>query len=218
MSAKDEVLARVRSALADVPANGIEQDAPIGWQYGQPVEVGDVVEVFAERVADYKAGVERCASDEVPAAIARALQQAGVTSVVVPHGLDQAWQDAVAAAGIDVTVEDPAAPLSNSQLNQIGGVVTASAVGAAETGTIVLDHSASQGRRALSLVPDVHVCVIRVDQVVSGVPEAVAIVKPAVLAGQPLTWISGGSATSDIELSRVEGVHGPRTLHVIIAE
>jgi len=108
--------------------------------------------------------------------------------------------------------------LSPQELNRIDAVVTAAAVGVAETGTIVLDHSPDQGRRALSLVPDRHICVLRADQVVSGVPEAVALLRPAVEAGQPLTWISGGSATSDIELTRVEGVHGPRQLYVILVQ
>lgn len=97
-------------------------------------------------------------------------------------------------------------------------MVTGARVGIAETGTIVLDHAADQGRRALSLIPDVHVCVVGLDQVVSDVPEAVARLQASSDQGQPLTWISGPSATSDIELIRVEGVHGPRTLHVILVE
>lgn len=218
MNAKDEILARVRMALRDVPTGEIEADAPIDWQYGRPVDVGDVLDIFAERVADYKAAVVRCSQAKVPEAIVQGLQAAKVTSVVVPPGLDDAWRQAITQSGMQLHVEQPEAPLTNTELNEIDAVVTAAAVGTAETGTIMLDHTADQGRRALTLVPDVHICVVRADQVVSGVPEAVARLKPAVLAGQPLTWISGGSATSDIELSRVEGVHGPRTLHVIIAE
>jgi L-lactate dehydrogenase complex protein LldG len=106
--------------------------------------------------------------------------------------------------------------LSYAELDATGGVVTASRVGIAETGTIVLDHAADQGRRALSLVPDLHVCVISSDQVVSDVPEAVVRLQESIDERLPLTWISGPSATSDIELSRVEGVHGPRTLHVLL--
>ncbi|MGB3955169.1 MAG: LUD domain-containing protein [Brooklawnia sp.] len=219
MSAKEEILSRVRTALRDVPPGDIETDSPVAWRHGQPVDVGrDIVELFAEQVADYKAAVVQCPADEVPQAIVDALQAAKVGSVVAPPGIEQSWQDAIAASGIRLVVDRPDAPLSNIELNEIDSVVTAAAVGAAQTGTIMLDHTADQGRRALSLVPDVHVCVVRADQVVSAVPEAVARLKPAVLAGQPLTWISGGSATSDIELSRVEGVHGPRTLHVIISQ
>lgn len=218
MSAKDEILARVRGALRDVPSQAaVAEDAPVDWVYGQPVNITDVVGDFVEKVLDYKAAVVQCKPAEVPAEIAKALGVTEVSSAVVPVGLDEAWRQAIADAGVEVTVEQPDAPLSNAELNQIGAVVTAAAVGAAETGTIVLDHSQDQGRRALSLVPDVHICVIRTDQVVSGVPEAVTRLKPSVLAGQPLTWISGGSATSDIELTRVEGVHGPRTLYVIVA-
>ena len=123
---------------------------------------------------------------------------------------------AAGAAGAGAREADP--PLTHQELNAIEGVLTASVVSIAETGTIVLDHGPDQGRRALSLVPDLHLCVVRADQVVSDVPEAVGRLAASIGQGRPLTWISGGSATSDIELNRVEGVHGPRTLLVVLAE
>ena len=217
MNAKQEILARVRTALADVPRLPAAEDVPIAWQFGRPVEVDDVLEVFAERVEDYKATVVRCGLAEVPDAVAAGVLATGAGSVVVPSGLEASWLDALRAAGLKVVSDEPD-PLPSARLNEIDAVVTAASVGIAETGTIVLDHGAAdQGRRALSLVPDRHVCVIRADQLVSGVPEAVAHLKASVLTGSPLTWISGPSATSDIELSRVEGVHGPRALYVVIA-
>jgi L-lactate dehydrogenase complex protein LldG len=157
-----------------------------------------VVDLFCERVADYRAVVERCSEAEVADRVLAALP-AG--RVVVPAGLSTVvpgavLDDGLSAAGLDACV----------------AVVTDATVGIAETGTIVLDHGAGQGRRAVSLVPDVHVCIVRADQVVADVPDAMPRLDPT----RPLTWISGPSATSDIELSRVEGVHGPRTLHVLV--
>ncbi len=200
-SAKEEILGRVRSALRDVPADETPADSPVEWVYHRSVEVGNIIDTFEQRVVDYKAAVVRSPKAKLAAALTTAARDLGVTSAVVPAGLAQAWRDGLAAAGVEVVEDNPGHRLSHSELNDTGAVVTAAACGVALTGTIVLDHSADQGRRALSLVPDVQ-----------------ERVKPAVLAGQPLTWISGGSATSDIELSRVEGVHGPRSLYVIIAE
>lgn len=217
-TAREEILDRVRRALRDVPHDESATDVPLEWAYGRPVEVGDVLDTFVDRIIDYKAAIVRCPAVKVPQAIREAAQKLQIASAVVPVGLPAEWQDALRASGVEVRVDRQDAQLTNAELNQTTAVVTAAAVAAAQTGTIILDHSADQGRRALSLVPDVHLCVVRADQVVSGVPEAVARVKAAVMAGQPLTWISGGSATSDIELSRVEGVHGPRKLHVILAE
>lgn len=219
-TAKDEIFARIRHSLRDVPTDvPIEKDAPVAWKHAQPVDVGgDIVEVFAERVADYKATVVRCKADQIEEEIKKALAAIGVKNpMVCPPGLEKSWMEAINAAGIATEVDNPDKPFTPRELNDMGGVITAACVGSAETGTIMLDHSADQGRRALTLVPDVHICIVRTDQVVSSVPEAVARLKPSAVKGQPITWISGPSATSDIELSRVEGVHGPRTLYVIIA-
>jgi L-lactate dehydrogenase complex protein LldG len=192
VSAREEILARVREATA-----GVEAPARPVLGGSGPVSV----DLFAERVADYQAVVERCAPDELADRVAAAVEG----RVVVPAGLG------VADALPDALADDG---LSAAELDDIDTVVTEARVGIAETGTIVLDHGPGQGRRALSLVPDRHVCIVRADQVVADVPDAVALLDPA----RPLTWISGPSATSDIELDRVEGVHGPRNLHVIIVE
>lgn len=217
MSAKSEILSRIRTALADVPDTPPQVDTPVTWEYHQPTRTDGVLDLFVERVEDYKATVLRCRPEEVADHVVQALRALDVRSVVLPEGLDAGWRQAVDGAGIEIRTDEP--HLDRAALNEIDAVVTAACVGAAESGTIMLDHRPDQGRRALSLVPDIHVCVIRADQVVSDVPEAIARLAPSVQDRKlPLTWISGGSATSDIELSRVEGVHGPRTLYVILAE
>lgn len=216
MSAREVILGRIREALTDVVQPDPALDVPIPWEYGRATAMPDILERFVEMVVDYKAVVRRVPAADVPAAIGALLTEHGVGSMVVPAGVDPAWRTAVADAGVTIHDDDP--PLSHLELNAIGGVLTASAVSIAETGTIVLDHGPDQGRRALSLVPDLHVCVVRADQVVSDVPESVTRLAASIAAGRPLTWISGGSATSDIELNRVEGVHGPRTLLVVLAE
>lgn len=193
-SARDEILGRVRAALDGVEPAGTLPAAPTV----RPVD--DLVGLFVERVEDYRAVVTRCAPGDVEATVAAVLAGG---SAVVPSGLGLHVPGAV--------VDDR---LSAADLDGIDAVVTAARVGIAETGTIVLDHAEDQGRRAISLVPDLHVCVVRADQVVADVPDAVALLDPR----RPLTWISGPSATSDIELNRVEGVHGPRTLHVVVVD
>ncbi|WP_323101260.1 LutC/YkgG family protein [Intrasporangium sp. YIM S08009] len=194
--ARDAVLAAVRTALRDAaPAPAAPRTVP--GRGG----VADLVALFIERVEDYRALVTRCSEEEVPAAMASALD--GAASVAVPEGFP-----------FDVPGGAPGAGLTAAQLDRLEAVVTTAAVAIAETGTIVLDHGPGQGRRALSLVPDHHVCVVRADQLVTDVPDAVALLDPS----RPQTWISGPSATSDIELNRVEGVHGPRVLHVVVVD
>jgi L-lactate dehydrogenase complex protein LldG len=163
-----------------------------------PASGATLLDLFAERVADYRAVVERCTPDELAGRVAAAVEG---RVAVVPEGL-----------GVDVPGAIVDTGLTALELDEVDAVVTEAAVGVAETGTIVLEHGAGQGRRALTLVPDLHVCVVRTDQVVPDVPDAVALLDPV----RPQTWISGPSATSDIELDRVEGVHGPRSLHVIL--
>ncbi|MFT4084561.1 MAG: LUD domain-containing protein [Nocardioides sp.] len=214
MSARAEILGRIGAALGDVPRPAPSPfPSPAEWTYGAPATgIEDVAGLFVERVEDYRAVVDRVAAADLPAAVGRALGPA--RAVVVPPGLEPEWLSTV--VDVEVVVDD--GTLSAAELDATDAVVTAAAVGIAVTGTIVLDHGADQGRRALSLVPDLHVCVVRLDQLVGDVPEAVARLSEAVASGRPLTWISGPSATSDIELERVEGVHGPRNLHVLLVD
>lgn len=212
MSAREEILARVRGAVSDVTTPvGARGEVPVIDTVAASRE--ETIEAFVDRVVDYRATVLRAAAGEVPGTIARALSEVGARSVVVPAGLEPTWTSEL-AEGVRVLPEAEAT--SHVQLDETDAVVTACAVGIAVTGTIVLDHGPDQGRRELTLVPDVHVCVVRADQVVHDVPEAVARLRPSAGAARPLTWISGPSATSDIELNRVEGVHGPRTLVVVL--
>lgn len=209
MSAREEVLGRIRAALADVPPDD-EVPIPRNHQRTAPPDV-DVAHLFAERVADYRATVHRVPAGEVAATVAAALAQHGVRRVVVPADLPPEW---LAASEAEVVRDDGS--LSASALDALDGVVTAAAVGIAETGTIVLDGGERSGRRALTLVPDHHLCVVEAATVVAGVPDAVAELAAAAAEGRPITLVSGPSATSDIELDRVEGVHGPRVLDVFV--
>ena len=214
MGAKEVILGRVRKALQDVPASDPDVDVPVEWSYGQPLATADVLADLVEKIEDYKATVVQVQEPEVTSALADALKALDSQEVVIPDGLDAAWTKAIAETGATVHRDDP--PLTHLQLNDIDTVVTTCAVAMADSGTIALDHGPGQGRRALTLLPDRHICVVRADQVVSDVPEGIARLREAVDDRRPITWISGGSATSDIELSRVEGVHGPRTLYVIL--
>ncbi|WP_326727253.1 lactate utilization protein C [Streptomyces phaeochromogenes] len=211
MSSRDLILARVRRALADVPRDDTPYDQ--AFERGYLREHGDrsveqTVDLLAENLADYRARVHRCDAGGLAATIAGLLAERGSTSVVVPTGLDPEW-----LAATDVTRVPDRLDSTPAELDRVDSVVTACAVAIAETGTIVLDGGPDQGRRRITLVPDHHICVVRVPaQVVSSVPQGLERLDPS----RPLTWISGPSATSDIELDRVEGVHGPRTLEVVL--
>ena len=198
MSSRDVVLGRLRAAL-----NGAPAPAEVPREYRRTVQMSDPIDVLTDRLTDYRAVVHRGSPDV--AATVRAILAEG--RLVVPPGLKPEWLP----DGLEVLRDDG---LDADTLAGVDGVVTAASVAVAETGTIVLDASPDQGRRIITLLPDLHICVLRPEQVVASVPEAVARLTP----GRPLTWISGPSATSDIELNRVEGVHGPRRLHVIILE
>jgi L-lactate dehydrogenase complex protein LldG len=202
---REEVLARIRAALGGAGAPDPEP-APAAHRTAGDLQGEPLIDLLAERLAHYRAIVRRTSAAGLGAAIAASLAERGARRVVVPEGLDLPPLPAVE------TVTDHG--LSPQDLDALDGVITGASVAIAQTGTIVLDGSPDQGRRAITLVPDYHLCVVRADQVVELVPEAVARLD----ASRPLTWISGPSATSDIELSRVEGVHGPRTLEVILVE
>ena len=209
LTAREEVLARIRTALGSSAAGSSPVPArdavPRGYRTRGDLGAQQLLELLAERLRDYGCTVRRAAPGQVMTEVGEALGQRGARRVVVPPGLDLAGLP----AGTETVADDC---LSPAALDAVDGVITGAAVAIAETGTIVLDGSAGQGRRALSLVPDYHLCIVRADQVVAVVPEALARLDPT----RPLTWISGPSATSDIELDRVQGVHGPRTLEVIL--
>ena len=173
------------------------------------LEATQLLDLLETRLIDYGATVRRCDLHGVGAAVVAALTAAGSTSVVVATGLEPGWRPQASAA---LQVLDEPEVTDIPALVMMDAVLTSASVAVAETGTLVLDGSAGQGRRATSLVPDHHVCVVRMAQVVESVPEAVS----RLTATRPLTWVSGPSATSDIELRRVEGVHGPRRLEVIL--
>lgn len=226
MTARDEVLARISTALAPAregvsgAASGAEA-IPRRYRRAGAAAAGSstrvasdavhragLVDLLIGRLVDYRAAVTRCEPDGVAAVLAQRLSQHRIESVLVPDGFPERWLGAVSA---ERRTDDALTP---AQLDRIDGVLCTCALAIAETGTIVLDAGPGQGRRALTLVPDYLLIVLDSAQVVAGVPEAVAQLD----SGRPLTWISGPSATSDIELNRVEGVHGPRTLDVILID
>jgi L-lactate dehydrogenase complex protein LldG len=192
--ARDEILGRI-AAAGSSPAGAV----PRAYRRAGALSADEVVELFCARAGEYRADVRRV--DDV----AQAVAELGVGRLGIPPGLPAAWRP----AGVEL-VEDHG--LSPNELDRLDGVLTGATVAIAETGTIVL----AEGRRALTLVPDLHVCVVREEQIVELVSEAFDRLRELGVTHRPLTFVSGPSATSDIELSRVEGVHGPRTLVVLV--
>jgi len=209
MSAREDIMNRIKSALRDTPETPV---VPREYRRSSDMTDGQRLEQLVDRLVDYKANVFLTPAAEVPAQLAELL--AGSASIVVPHGLPESWLSGLKddAGTPAVHVDSPERRLTTAELDAVDAVVTAAAVAVSETGTIMLDGGDDQGRRIISLVPDRHICVLNVDQIVEVLPEAIARLE----ASRPQTWISGPSATSDIELERVEGVHGPRTLDVVI--
>jgi L-lactate utilization protein LutC len=207
-TARDVVMRRIRDALGSAPP--VPDEVPRAYRgAGEPVDF-DPVELFCEVVADYDATVRRVAEAELLDALGETCRARGATRLVVPPGAP--WE----VGGVELVVDDP--PLSARDLDALDGVLTGCAAAIAQTGTIVLDGAGESGRRAITLVPDLHLCIVRAGQVVPAVPDAIAAVAPAVADGRPVTFVSGPSATADIELNRVQGVHGPRTLDVFLVE
>jgi L-lactate dehydrogenase complex protein LldG len=202
--ARAEVLARIRTALS--AGGSVSAGIPRGYLTDTGKAIPALIELLAERLHDYGTGVRRCPAGGVAQAVREALAERGARRVVVPAGLAL---DGPAPDGVEFLAGEG---LSADALDATDGVITTAALAIAETGTIVLDGGPGQGRRALSLVPDYHLCILHASQIVGIVPQALARLEP----GRPCTWISGPSATSDIELDRVQGVHGPRTLEVIL--
>jgi L-lactate dehydrogenase complex protein LldG len=212
VNAREEVLTRIATAhRVAPPPNLTYEDITRGYRTTSDSSAEVLTELLIDRLVDYRALVRRSSADDLGATIAAALEEHGARTLVAPAGLDPSW---TASLSVNVLVDgsSPDDQLSVSELDAVDGVITNCAVAIAETGTLILDGSPGQGRRILTLIPDYHVCVVLPDQIVADVPQALARLEPT----RPLTMISGPSATSDIELNRVEGVHGPRTLEVII--
>ncbi len=215
-NARARILQRIQTALhKEAPtAQQIEDQSTTGvlrnYRLRDEAPTQEILDRFVERVTEYKAHVRRVAEDQLAAAIADALAARGVERLVVPIDLPAEWLPT------NITLLRDAGDLSYETLDSSHGVLTGCVLGIAQTGTIVLDHGPLQGRRAISLVPDYHLCIVRAAQIVGLLPEASVQLEAAVRTGRPITFISGPSATSDIELNRVEGVHGPRTLEVLV--
>jgi L-lactate dehydrogenase complex protein LldG len=210
--AREELLARIATAHRAAPPPEMPYDAiERAYRTDSDRNPHELTELLVDRLIDYRALVRRCSADDVAGTIASALSERGARTVVVPAGLDPSWLGE-AQTGIRADGASADQQLSVADLDTTDGVITGCAVAIAETGTLILDGSVDQGRRVITLIPDYHLCVVLPDQIVADVPQALRRLTPS----RPITMISGPSATSDIELNRVEGVHGPRTLEVII--
>ena len=212
-AARDEILGRIRRALADVPAGERPDDVPVprADRRHDDLDRPGLVARFAETVGEYRATVRHVSAADLSAEVGAECASRGLRTIVVPSALPPDWRP----RDVEVIEDDD---LSANQLDRIDAAVTGCAAAIAQTGTLVLDGRGPSGRRAITLVPDHHICIVLEEQIVGLVPEAIDRVAVAVREDRaPITLVSGPSATSDIELTRVEGVHGPRNLVVLIA-
>jgi L-lactate dehydrogenase complex protein LldG len=214
VNARDEILARIQRSLAAVPRSSTGDHAAIQRSYVQAGKLDAAAKLnrFEESLRDYNAEVYRCAEAHLPETIARAMNTTGHRHLIVTDEIPKQW---LPPALFEFSRDDN---LSYEELDRSEGVLTACTIAIAMTGTIVLRHSQKSGRRALTLIPDYHLCIVRANQVVETVPEAIRAIHVAGGApnGSPLTTISGPSATADIEMTRIKGVHGPRVINVIL--
>ena len=213
--AKTEMLATIQKALAEVPTSEKPEDVELKRTYRQKGKLSqkETIDLFAERAGEYKATVQRVNQKDITRVIADSCKRENVNQLVVPEGFNKK----ILPKNLEFLFDESDSKLTHQQLDESDGVITTCAFAVAQTGTIILDAGEGQGRRALTLVPDYHLCIVGEDQIVELVPEGFLKVGSSVKKkGSPITFISGPSATSDIELSRVEGVHGPRRLEIII--
>ena len=207
-AAREDILGRIAASTA--PPNAPRPEPPSYRRTGER-SVDERVALFCERVDDYKAEVQRIAAARIANVVADACHSRGAQRLVVPRGLPPSWRP----AGLELVDDDALTP---RELDGFDAVVTGCTIAIAETGTIVLTSGSREGRRAISLVPDLHVCIVEQKQIVELVPEAIERLAELVARERrPVTFVSGPSATSDIELDRVEGVHGPRNLVILVA-
>ena len=207
-TAREQILERVRTALGEDARPDAAAAPALVPPPAAPGE--ELLARFVERVTAYGAAVRWSEPDTVAAVVAALCAEHGATRVVCPADLPEAWRP----AEVELLDDEPA--LSPAELDRADGVLTGCALAAAETGTLALDHGPGQGRRALTLLPDLHLCVLEAEAVVADVPQLIGGLGDAVGERRPMTLISGPSATSDIELDRVEGVHGPRRLAIVL--
>jgi L-lactate dehydrogenase complex protein LldG len=209
MSARDELIGRIRGAIGSRPPDRAADYAAIPRSYRDAgaLDRAACIDLFADRLEHYQVGVKRCSDVDLAAAISRTLAARGAGRIIIPRDVPGRWL----SPGIEYRVDDR---LSYDDLDRSDGVLTGCTIAIAVTGTIVLRHGVAEGRRALTLIPDYHLCIVRTNQIVETVPEALRRVWTE--RTTVLTTISGPSATADIEMTRVRGVHGPRTLDVLL--
>ena len=207
-SAREQVLASIRAALT----GSMEGAPPPRVDAPPPPPAGDrLLELFIERAAGTGATVTTCNTDGIAETLRDACARHGARRLAAPVGLPERWHP----DGVELIPDEL---LSAAALDELDGVITGAAVAIAESGTIALDGSPDQGRRALTLIPDLHLCVVQATRIVPALPQALELLAPSITPGRrALLLISGPSSTADIELSRVQGVHGPRRLEIVVA-